>query len=321
MIDLKFNSRSFCRLGQSGSICGMAIPAAKKSYPIKVVSADMSVAAGLDRFKKLYPNDFYNVGIAEQNMIGVAAGLASEGFKSIAIAQAAFISMRSFEQVRQFMGYMKYPIITIGINSGFALTFFGNTHYAIEDIALMRSIPGMLILSPADAGAAVKCFESALEMGRPTYIRLTRGLMPPIVYDDDYEYDPLQWNDVYVRGNDITIFAIGSMVYQSLKAADLLNGLGINCKVVDAHCVKPIDKEAVKKACQNAKLLVSIEEHTVIGGLGSAISEELSMMGKHPRLLKLGVKDCFSEVGDYNYLLEMHRLTPQLIAEDIKNNL
>ena len=159
----KFNPRVYFRLGQSGSIFGMELMEQAGNYPFKVLSSDMSVVAGLDRFKKEYPDNFYNVGIAEQNLLGVAAGLDSEGFKTIAVAQACFISMRSFEQVRQYLGYMGGKVMCVGINSGFSLTFFGNTHYAIEDLALMRSIPNMTVLSPADAGEAVKLFDAALK--------------------------------------------------------------------------------------------------------------------------------------------------------------
>ncbi|MDD3907838.1 MAG: transketolase, partial [Bacteroidales bacterium] len=158
-----FDVNAFASLGQSNSIFGVSLMDNIDIYPnIKVVTSDMALAAGLDRFRYLYPDCFYNVGIAEQNLIGVAAGLASEGFKSIAVAQAAFISMRSFEMVRQYLGYMHNNVILVGLNAGFLLKFFGNTHYATEDLSLMRGIPGMIVLSPADAGEAVKAFEAAL---------------------------------------------------------------------------------------------------------------------------------------------------------------
>ena len=320
MEELKFNARAYCRLGQSGAIFGMAAVALHDKYNIQCLSADMSTPAGLDRYKRTYPQDFVNAGIAEQNMMGMAAGLASEGYRPVCVTQAAFISMRSFEMVRQYMGYMQHPIIAVGLSSGFALTFLGNTHYAIEDLAIMRSIPNMMVLSPADAGAAVKAFEKALELNVPTYIRLTQGLMPPIVYKEDFEYDPYHITEVFGEGHDVTIFATGSMVHQSFKTAELLKEDGVNCRVMDVHCIKPLDEATILDAC-NSKLLVSVEEHNVIGGLGSAIADVLVSQEKHPRLLKLGVKDCFSTVGDYNYLLEQHRLTAAQIAEDIKKNL
>lgn len=317
---VKYNSRSFFRLGQSGAIFGIAVPTLRDEFPIKCLSSDMSVTAGLDRFKKKFPDDFYNVGIAEQNLVGIASGLASEGYKTVAVAQAAFITMRSFEQVRQYLGYMKNNVILVGINSGFALTFFGNTHYAIEDLALMRSVPGMTVLSPADAGAAVKAFEAAVNMNCPVYIRLTGSLMMPIVYKEDYEYNISHMTEVINVGKDVTIFATGSMVYNCIKAVEILALQGINARVFDVHCLKPIDEESVLGVL-DSKLLVSVEEHNVNGGLGTVIAEVLANKQSHPYLLRVGVKDCFSSVGDYDYLLEQHGLTPEQIAEQIETKL
>ena len=315
----KFNPRVYFRLGQSGSIFGMELMEQVGNYPFKVLSSDMSVVAGLDRFKKEYPENFYNVGIAEQNLLGVAAGLDSEGFKAIAVAQACFISMRSFEQVRQYLGYMGGKVMCVGINSGFSLTFFGNTHYAIEDMALMRSIPNMIVLSPADAGEAVKLFDAALKVDGPVYLRLSGSLNTPIVYKEDYELKIGQAITLK-EGEDITIFATGLMISNALKAAELLLEKGITAKVVDVHTIKPIDKDTIQKNC-GKKLLISVEEHNVVGGLGTAIADVLSEQRNSAPLLKLGVQDHFMPVGDYNYLVEQAGLTPEQIAASIENKL
>ncbi len=315
----KFNPRVYYRLGQSGSIFGMELMEQAGNYPFKVLSSDMSVVAGLDRFKKEYPDSFYNVGIAEQNLLGVAAGLDSEGFKTIAVAQACFISMRSFEQVRQYLGYMGGKVMCVGINSGFSLTFFGNTHYAIEDMALMRSIPNMTVLSPADAGEAVKLFDAALKVDGPVYLRLSGSLNTPIVYKEDYELKIAQAITLK-EGEDIAIFATGLMVSNALKAAELLLEKGITATVVDVHTIKPIDKDTIQKNC-GKKLLVSVEEHNVVGGLGTAIADVLSEQRNSAPLLKLGVQDHFMPVGDYNYLVEQACLTPEQIAASIENKL
>lgn len=315
----KFNPRVYFRLGQSGSIFGMELMEQAGNYPFKVLSSDMSVVAGLDRFKKEYPDNFYNVGIAEQNLLGVAAGLDSEGFKTIAVAQACFISMRSFEQVRQYLGYMGGKVMCVGINSGFSLTFFGNTHYAIEDMALMRSIPNMTVLSPADAGEAVKLFEDALKVDGPVYLRLSGSLNTPIVYKEDYELKIGQAITLK-EGEDIAIFATGLMVSNALKAADILQEKNITATVVDVHTIKPIDKDTILKNC-GKKLLVSVEEHNVVGGLGTAIADVLSEQRNSAPLLKLGVQDHFMPVGDYNYLVEQAGLTPEQIAASIENKL
>lgn len=315
----KFNPRVYFRLGQSGSIFGMELMEQAGNYPFKVLSSDMSVVAGLDRFKKEYPDNFYNVGIAEQNLLGVAAGLDSEGFKTIAVAQACFISMRSFEQVRQYLGYMGGKVMCVGINSGFSLTFFGNTHYAIEDMALMRSIPNMTVLSPADAGEAVKLFDAALKVDGPVYLRLSGSLNTPIVYKEDYELKIGQAITLK-EGDDIAILATGLMVSNALKAAELLLEKGITATVVDVHTIKPIDKDIILKNC-GKKLLISVEEHNVVGGLGTAIADVLSEQRNSAPLLKLGVQDHFMPVGDYNYLVEQAGLTPEQIAASIENKL
>lgn len=312
----KQNAKIYSKLGQAGAAFGIALMEMQKlRSDIYVLSADMSKPAGLDRFKTKYPENFFNVGIAEQNLLGIAAGMASEGKKIIVTAQAVFISMRSCEQVRQYMGYMHSNIIAVGISSGFALTFFGNTHYAIEDISIMRSVPGLTILSPSDAGQSAKILCAAMELNAPVYIRLTGVMNCPVVYDEEYDYKvgkgiPLR------TGRDIAIFASGSMVYNSLKAADILEENGISVSVIDMHTIKPLDHEIIQRSC-HSKLFVSVEEHNIIGGLGTAISEHLASIHNSPYLLRLGVMDKFSEPGDYPYLIEQNRLTPHHISEDV----
>jgi transketolase len=223
--------------------------------------------------------------------------------------------MRSFEQVRQYFGYMKLNATIVGVASGFGLTFFGNTHYAIEDISLMRSIPGMTVLSPSDAGQAAKMIVAAIQLDTPVYIRFTGSLNCPIVYKEEFDYEigkAIKVKD----GLDITIFATGLMVYNSIKAAELLEKHNISVRIIDMHTIKPIDSKTIQD-CFDSKLFVSIEEHNIIGGLGTAISDLLSETSKHPTLLKLGIKDQFSHPGEYEYLIQQNRLDFQSIAEDI----
>lgn len=286
---------------------------------IKVLSSDMSARVGLDRFKAYHPQDFINVGIAEQNLIGVAAGLSSEDYRCVAVAQASFISMRCFEQVRQYLSYMQYPVILVGYNSGFMLQQMGNTHFAIEDIAIMKSLPNMTVLSPADAFEAYKIFIASFEHQEPTYIRLTGNTEGNQVYSKDY---PLEiGKNVKLRdGHDIYILATGSMVSKSLEAADILQEHGISVAVENVHTIKPFDKESIISQA-NKKLLVSIEEHNIIGGIGSSVADVMAEKGIGVPLLKLGIRDTYSKVGSYDYLLKQHRLTPELIAEDILKKL
>lgn len=318
MIITSLNSKIYSRLGQRGSVFGMAVLDAVENDPKNIVlTADLAFLSGLDRFIKKYPDNFINVGIAEQNMLGISAGLASEGFKPIVTTYATFLTLRSCEQIRHYLGYMDLKVIIIGSGAGLVQAFSGNTHYSIEDIAVMRAIPNITILSPSDAGQAVKAFEAALQEKHSVYIRLSGGLGCPIVYHEDFDFkigNPI----VLTKGNDITVFATGMMVASSLKVSAILGEVGLSVKVVDVHTIKPIS-DSVIKGNDSSKLLVTIEEHNIIGGLGGAIAETLATRGNAPPLLRLGIKDQFSIVGDYEFLLSQNRLQPEQIAEDILN--
>ena len=311
-ITSKINSK----LGLSGAAFGLGlIDLMKKGNELFIVSADMAKPPGLSRFMSMYPDNFYNVGIAEQNMLGIAAGISSEGYKSIVVAQACFVSMRSFEMMRQYMGYMGSKIIACGIASGFALTYFGNTHYSFEDLALTRTIPGLTIYSPSDASQAIACFKEAINDEGPVYIRFTGQLNSPIIYKDDFDF--IKGKSIQLlKGNQISIFATGSIVYNTLRAAEILMQEGISVSLYDVHTIKPIDKEAIIES-KDSDLFVSVEEHSVIGGLGSAISDYISQNDDFPKLLKIGVNDRFSKPGDYNYLLEQNGLSPEKISQQI----
>lgn len=317
----KYNAKLFSMFGQNGAVFGSALDYFHDQYKIKVLTSDMAYGAGLSRFKQKYPEDFYDVGIAEQNLIGITAGLVSEGFKCVATAQSCFLSMRSFEPIRQYLGYMQIPVILIGINSGFALNYFGNSHYALEDLGLMRTVPNMTVLSPADAGEAVKAFEASLKMERPVYIRLTGSLNNPVVYAEDFEYDFRRANKVFDQGNEVVLFATGSMVDQCIRSAEILVRDGLGAKVIDVHCLKPLDSETVLKEWGDAKMIVTVEEHFTIGGLGSAIAEVMKQKRVFGKVLNLGVQDRFCEVGDYQYLLTQNGLSFEKIVETIKQQM
>lgn len=310
------NARAYSRLGQRGSIFGMAVLDTVKNDPTHVVlTADLAQLSGLDRFKKAYPENMINVGIAEQNMLGIAAGLAAEGYKPIVTTYATFITLRSCEQIRHYLGYMNLKVIVVGSGAGLVQGFSGNTHYSVEDLAVMRAIPNITVLSPSDAAQAVKAFEAAKQVPNSVYIRLSGGLGCPIVYKNDYNFE-IGTPIVAREGGDLTIFATGMMVSAALKAAELLSEKGISVKVVDVHTIKPLS-DSVLDNTLSSKLLITIEEHNVIGGLGGVISEKLAAIGNTPPLMCLGIKDCFSRVGDYEYLLSENRLLPEQIAEDI----
>ena len=313
------NIKIWSTIGARATLGIAALELAKEIDNLMVLTCDVSTSAGLDRFRKTFPEKYLDLGIAEQNMIGVAAGLASENFNVITTTFAPFQTMRCCEQIKVNLGYMGQKICMVGIASGLALGTLGYTHCCIEDVGILRSIPGMIIISPADSLETVKALEAAVKLKNPSYLRLTGSSNNPIVYNKDYEFE-IGKSITLREGKDITIFCAGAMVHQSLEAAKILNLKKISSKVVNMHTIKPIDKTAIEEAC-NSKLIVSVEEHNVIGGLGSAISEYKSSLKQSPRQLFLGIKDTYSKGGNYKFLKEKHRLTPEKIVEDILLNI
>lgn len=317
MENKKLNPKLLSMFGMGGAAFGFMLPKlARNNQSLTVVSADMSSPAGLDKFKSLYPDRFLNVGIAEQNMIGVAAGLTNEGYRCICEAQACFVSMRDFEQVRQFCGYMGYPLILVGIGGGFSLAYMGNTHYALEDISLMRSIPGMTVIAPCDSLEAAKAIEAAVNHDGPVYIRLQGGAGWPAVHKSDFDFKI--GKAVRLReGRDIQLIACGSMVCNALKAADILDENGISAEVVDMHTVKPLDTDSIKLHCP----VFTIEEHRPVGGLGDTVASYIAQSDAPSKLVKICVDEVFPSVGDYEYMIEECGLSPAGIAERILSNL
>ncbi len=292
----------------------------KEHEDITALTADLCITSGLAKFFENNPDRSYNIGIAENNMIGIAAGMADEGKVPFATTFSNFAALRSCEHIRHFMGYMKCNVKLVGIGAGFSMELFGNTHYALEDMAVVRSIPGVVLLSPADGLELTKAVKAAYEHDGPVYIRLTGIMNHPIVYREDYDFTI--GKAVRLReGNDVTLFATGSMVSPTLKAAKILEEKGISAAVADIHTIQPIDRECILDG-KDSRLLVSVEEHRTNGGLGSAIADVLAETGeKMPPLLKLGCTDEFKRAGTYAYMLEQYRLTPELIAEDVMKGL
>lgn len=317
-MESKVNFKLMSMAGQGGSVFGISlIELMNQRNDLMVLSSDMSTPAGLDKFKAAFPDYFMNMGIAEQNMIGTAAGLAEEGYKPICVAQACFITMRSFEQVRQYCGYMQIPIVIVGIGSGVSLQYMGNTHYAIEDLALMRTIPGMEVIAPCDSYEAVMAFEYAVNSKHPVYIRLFGGTAISAVFNEEKEF--VCGKAIKMReGNDIQIIATGSMVGNALRVAEELAAEDVEASVVDMHTIKPLDADAIE---YDKKLIVTLEEHNVIGGLGSAVADVLCQSTSHPKLLKLGVNDRYVHVGSYKYILHQCGLDNESIKNAIINNL
>ena len=309
-------SRQWSRIGSRATF-GQAILMAAESFPdLMVLSGDLGKSSGLDRFKNSYPDKFVNIGIAEQNMIGVAAGLAKEGYVVFATSFAPFITMRAAEQIRMNLGYMKLNVKAVSIGSGVSMTFLGNSHFGIEDAAVMRSIPNITVVSPADCAEIVKTVFAAAAHDGPMYIRLTGEVGNPIVYREDYDFQ-IGKAITLLKGDDLTIVANGTMVHEALETAKILKERGIDATVLNMHTLKPLDTDALDKAIANSNMIVSLEEHSIIGGLGSAIAEYTSKFSNSPPLLSLGLPDSFLDSGEYRYLLDKYGLVAEKIAKKI----
>ena len=317
MVDITpTNARQWSRLGSRG-IFGQAILAVAENNPeMIVISADLGNSSGLDRFKKTYPDQFLNIGIAEQNMIGVASGLAKEGYNVFATSFAPFISMRASEQIRMNLGYMEMNVKAVAIGSGISMAFLGNSHYGIEDAAVMRSIPNLTVVSPADCAEIFKVVEAASKFKGPMYIRLTGAVNNPPVYTENYEFE-IGKAITLKEGSDVNIIACGTMVYESLEAAKILEAQGLSVGVINMHTIKPLDTNAINKVIRKTKALITIEEHSIIGGLGSAVAEHVCQFQNTPPQLRLGLPDAFGKTGDYRYLLEKYDLVGPKIAISI----
>ena len=311
------NIKLWARLGSCGAFGMAALELPEMDDSVVMLTADLCTYSGLDRFKAKFPDRLYNLGIAEQNLVGVAAGMAKEGLNAFATTYATFAATRCCDQVRVNMGYMQLGIKLVGLTSGLSVGILGATHMSLEDIAIMRSIPNITILSPADCTETVKATLAAAEFKGPVYLRLSGVMGNPIVYREDYEYE-IGKAITLKEGTDISIIATGTMVHYSLEAAEILETKGISCQVVNMHTIKPIDEEAIHKAC-NSNMIVTVEEHSVIGGLGSAVSESLAgKISRSPQLM-IGLSDEFKHAGTYEYLLDQYGLTTEKIAEKIIN--
>ena len=280
-----------------------------------VLDADLAAATQTGMFKKAFPDRFYDCGIAEADMIGIAAGIAATGKKVICSSFAMFAAGRAFEQIRNSVGYPHLSVIIGATHAGISVGEDGATHQCCEDIALMRTIPGMTIINPADETEAKKAVEAALELDGPVYMRFGR-LAVPVIFGDDYKFE-VGKSVTLKEGNDVTIIATGLMVAEALEAYELLKKDGINARIINMHTIKPLDNEAVIRAAKETGAIVTAEEHSVIGGLGGAVSELLCEEYPVP-VLKLGVYDTFGHSGPAPKLLDEFGLRAVNIAEKAK---
>lgn len=316
MIDFTpINIRTWSMLGTCGAFGQAAMCIPEIDDRIVMLTSDLCTFSGLDRFKAKFPDRLYNFGIAEQNMVGVAAGFAKEGFIPFATTYASFASMRCADQVKVNMGYMGFPIKLVGLTAGYAVGSLGATHMSLEDIAVMRAIPNIVVISPADCTAAVKATIAAATCDKPVYLRLSGGMNNPIVYKSDFEFE-IGKAIVLREGVDVSLIATGSMVNVALKAADALASRGLSVEVVDMHTIKPIDEQAIRNACSK-RLIVTLEEHSRIGGLGSAVAEVLALSANRPPHLILGAEDQYPHAMPGQDILRAQGLVTDTVAQRI----
>ena len=284
---------------------------------VVVMDADLSESTMTCHFAEKYPDRFYNMGIAEQSMMGTAAGLATCGITPICSTFAVFASMRSGEQIRTSICYPKLNVKVVTTHSGLSIGTAGATHFCEEDLAIMRALPNMTVIAPPDFLETKKAVRAALKMDGPVYIRLGRGDAAVLYSElDDYEIGKA----ITIQdGTDVTLIATGVMVQRAVAAAKLLEQEGVSCRVVDMHTIKPLDTEAVIKAARETKGIVTLEEHNVKGGLGSAVSEVVAeLKGEKAPVKILGIPDVFGGVASAELLWDSYGMDAESIAKTAK---
>ncbi len=287
----------------------------KENEKIVVFDADLSTATKTNLFAKEFPNRFFDMGIAEQNMISTAAGMATCGKIPYASTFAVFAAGRAYDQIRNSVCYPKLNVKICATHAGVTVGEDGATHQMIEDISLMRTLPNMTVISTSDDIQTKWAVKEISKINGPVYLRLSR-LATPIIYDENQKFE-LGKAVQFGEGTDATIFATGVTVSEALRAQEILKQDGISVRVVDIHTIKPIDKEMVVKCAKETKKLISIEDHNIIGGLGSAISEVLS--DEYPaKLVRLGVNDTFGKSGKATELMSYFGITSDNLVKQLK---
>ena len=281
-----------------------------------VLDADLAAATQTGKFKAAHPERFYDAGIAESNLMGLAAGIATTGHVAFASTFAMFAAGRAYEQVRNSIGYPHLNVKIGATHAGISVGEDGATHQCCEDIALMRTIPGMTVIVPADDIEARACVRAAYEFEGPVYMRFGRLATPVINDREDYEFK-IGRGVVVREGSDVTIIACGLMVAEALEAAEALAADGIDAEVINMHTIKPLDEDLVVAAAKECGKVVTVEEHSVIGGLGSAVCETLSRKAPTP-VKNIGVQDRFGESGPAVALLEKYGLNAEGIYASVK---
>lgn len=319
----KRQARLWSRIGARATLGQAILELANTDDDLIAISADLGRSSGFGPLVAKHPGKFINAGIAEQNMIGVSAGFSKLGYNVYATSFAPFLSYRASEMIRMNLSYMKIPVNLVGLASGLALGFLGNSHFGLEDISIFKTFPEINIFSPADCSEIFKIIELTSKLKEPCYIRLTGGVNFPIVYEVDYNFEFGKFKSVFSSGNEVHIYATGSLVYHCREAAKLLEDDGINCKVFNVHTIRPFDSRSFLENCSKSpKLIVSAEEHFIDGGLGSLILEEIYKI-RIPRLslLKIGIPNSYLKSGEYEFLMNEYGLNSRSIFNSIKKEL
>ncbi|MBW2121247.1 MAG: transketolase [Deltaproteobacteria bacterium] len=291
------------------------VEVAERDERVLAISTDSSGGSGLGPFKERFPERHIEFGIMEQGAIGFASGLATTGKFPFLVAISTFVTARPFEMVKIDLGYMRQNVKVVGRCSGLTYSTLGPTHYSLEDIALMRTIPGMTILVPGDPVEIRKAVYAASEHVGPLYMRIGSPPMP-VLHGEDLPYEI--GKGVLLRdGSDVAIVACGTVLSKAYSAAEILEKEGIKPRLIDMHTIKPIDKEIIVKAARETGKIVTVEEHYLTGGLGSAVAEVLVRQFPVP-LKMIGVDDRFADTGPYEELLGLYGLQPRQIADTVR---
>ena len=293
---------------------------AAENPDVVALSADLTPTARLVEFKETYPDRFFDVGIAEQNLIDFTAGLALEGLRPFAVGLAAMVPMRPAEQMRAALGYMNVKATVIGIEAGVRFGPLGNTHYAMDDIAVVRAIPNFTVIAPSDPLSTHKALYAAAEHEGPVYMRLTGGPGYPVMYPEDFDFQIGKAIE-YRMGSDVAFVTSGSLLADAVGASDILESKGISARVVDMHTVKPLDTEMLDKVFAENKLVITVEEHTSMGGLGGAVAEYKAGFADALIQLIASLGDKFQMLGDHKFLMKENGLTAPDLAALAETNL
>jgi len=285
----------------------------RDGHPIAALTADLQHSNGLVRFAERHPERFVQFGISEQSMVTAAAGMATAGVRPVVGTFASFLALLCCEQIRTDVAYQQLPVCLLGHHAGIALGFYGTSHHATEDLAIMRAIAGLKVVAPADAGSLAAALRAWVEQEEPVYIRIGRGRE-----SDVYEREPPGFAlGLAIRlreGDAATVIATGSVVHAAREAVDALAEQGVRCGLLDMHTIKPIDREAIAEAAGRSPVIVTVEEHNVLGGLGGAVAEVLAELGAPCRLVRHGIPDVYSLIGPPTHLVAHYGLDGPGIA-------